>query len=315
MLSLWRRHTKNCKHRNGGRGWTKCSCPVWRDGEVNGRRVRESLDTRDWARAGRKAAVLEGEVESGRVRKTLEAAAAAYLEQRSVEPSTFKKYSRGLRFLSEHARSKGLTYLDEIGLEFLDAHRLSRKLADNSWGVELENLRTFWKFCIKRKWCEDNPAVEMDRPKDPKPAERPPFTAEEISKIIVACDTFGRAPYERLRARAMILLMRYYGLRVSDVATLKRDRIRNGREIFVHALKNGQDIWLPYTRRSALLWTACPCRGVQQMAANIFFGPVLDRERATSKQWTKLSSPSSARVALGTEFRIVSGTHSPPKSW
>ena len=135
MLSLWRRHTKNCKHRNGGRGWTKCSCPVWRDGEVNGRRVRESLDTRDWARAGRKAAVLEGEVESGRVRKTLEAAAAAYLEQRSVEPSTFKKYSRGLRFLSEHARSKGLTYLDEIGLEFLDAHRLSRKLADNSWGV------------------------------------------------------------------------------------------------------------------------------------------------------------------------------------
>lgn len=130
-------------------------------------------------------------------------------------------------------------------LEFLDAHRLSRKIAASTWRVELQNLRPFWNFCIKRKWCEENPAKEMDMPKDSKPNERRPFTSEEISKIIAAGDTFGRATYERLRARAMILLMRFYALRVSDVATLKRDRIRNGSEIFLHALKNGVDLWLP----------------------------------------------------------------------
>jgi len=42
----------------------------------------------------------------------------------------------------------------------------------------------------------------------------------------------------------MILLMRFYGLRISDVATLRRDRVQAGR-LFLHALKNGAAIWLP----------------------------------------------------------------------
>jgi hypothetical protein len=39
-------------------------------------------------------------------------------------------------------------------------------------------------------------------------------------------------------------LLRFYGLRISDVATIRRYRIRDG-QIFLHALKNGAPIWLP----------------------------------------------------------------------
>jgi hypothetical protein len=42
----------------------------------------------------------------------------------------------------------------------------------------------------------------------------------------------------------MILLMRFYGLRVSDVATLHKEPIEKD-HIFLHALKNGAPIWLP----------------------------------------------------------------------
>jgi integrase len=42
-------------------------------------------------------------------------------------------------------------------------------------------------------------------------------------------------------------LMRFFGLRVSDVATLEIERIRGG-QIFLHALKNGQAIWLPLSQ-------------------------------------------------------------------
>jgi integrase len=61
---------------------------------------------------------------------------------------------------------------------------------------------------------------------------------------------FGRTAYERLRARAMVLLMRYYGLRISDVATLKRDHVcrnqeTNEDENFLHAVKNDEPLWLP----------------------------------------------------------------------
>jgi integrase len=67
---------------------------------------------------------------------------------------------------------------------------------------------------------------------------------EPAEKPIAACDSFGQSSYERRRARAMILMMWRYGLRVSDVATLERERVRNGR-IFSHAMKNGSSLWLP----------------------------------------------------------------------
>ncbi len=40
MLTLWRRHIKSCKHRDKGRSYCKCQCPVWADGMLNGKRVR-----------------------------------------------------------------------------------------------------------------------------------------------------------------------------------------------------------------------------------------------------------------------------------
>jgi hypothetical protein len=42
-------------------------------------------------------------------------------------------------------------------------------------------------------------------------------------------DQIGRTSYERRRALAMMLLMRYAGLRISDVVTLSRDHIRGVR--------------------------------------------------------------------------------------
>ena len=42
----------------------------------------------------------------------------------------------------------------------------------------------------------------------------------------------------------MILLLRHTGLRISDVATLARDRVPDG-EIFLHTLKTGGQVLLP----------------------------------------------------------------------
>jgi len=53
-----------------------------------------------------------------------------------------------------------------------------------------------------------------------------PYTREEIVRIIAACDQMGRTSYERLRARAMVLVMRYTGLRISDVVTLSREHVQ-----------------------------------------------------------------------------------------
>jgi hypothetical protein len=41
-------------------------------------------------------------------------------------------------------------------------------------------------------------------------------------RILAACDEIGNSVYERRRTRAMVLVMRYTALRISDVATSPR---------------------------------------------------------------------------------------------
>jgi len=254
MLSLWRRHEGKCPHKAKGRSWTKCSCPVWSDGEFDGRRIRQSLETRDWARAGRKLARLEDELSSPvtsaqteRSGKSVAEATEAFLAQREVEPSTMRKYRRVMNRVVSFAEKRGESSVADLALEWLDEYRVSRNLCPLSWSKELQLLRTFFEFCLDRGWASQNPAKKMRMPPNPKPKPRQPYTKSEIISILAATETFGKCAYERLRARAMVLLLRFYGLRVSDVATLRRDRV-SGNQIFLHALKNGAAIWLPLYR-------------------------------------------------------------------
>ncbi len=202
------------------------------------------MDTVNWARARRQIDEMEEEARGGRIRKDVSGAADAFLLDRDVEGSTSRKYRRILKRLTEFAAGERLETIDRITLSHLDAYKSSRKLNTLSWSKELQLLRTFFAFCGKRKWCEENPAKDMSMPSDPKPKPRAPYTQEEITCILAACRTFGRGAYERRRAYAMILLQRRYGLRVSDVVTLEKDRVKDGR-IFVHAMKNGAALWLP----------------------------------------------------------------------
>lgn len=222
----------------------KCACPIHCDGMVDGRRVRDSLDTVNWARAVRRAAELEEEASGGHVRKPLADAVDVFLADRSIENSTARKYRRIGSFFAAYAERVGVNTVDKFTLVLLDGYRADRKLSPLSWSKELQLLRTFFDFCLKRKWCKENPAKDMTMPPDPKPEPRESYSTEEITKIIAACDRIGKGSYERLRARAMVLIMRYHGLRISDVATLERRRISGG-EILLYAQKNGAPVWAP----------------------------------------------------------------------
>jgi hypothetical protein len=65
MPLIWRRHAETCPHRAKGRAYLKCNCPLWADGYVNGnRKLRQSLETSDLARARKRAVTLESTDES-----------------------------------------------------------------------------------------------------------------------------------------------------------------------------------------------------------------------------------------------------------
>src|SRR6185312_16154098 len=143
MLTPWRNHLKKCPHRDKGRAAVKCSCPVWADGTLNGRRYRKSLGTRDWARAIRRMAEIE-DPKAPRL-KPLSEAVAAYLSHiQSLEPSTQRKHKNVLRHLSDFGKAKGLHDVADITLDKLDSYRAGRRIARNTAQKELETLRQFF---------------------------------------------------------------------------------------------------------------------------------------------------------------------------
>jgi integrase/recombinase XerC len=250
MLTIWRRHTKACPHRTRGRDVLKCNCPLWADGYVNGKRVlRQSLGTRDMARARKKAVAIESP--DSDTFKAVDDALMAFLahcENEGLKDSSIRKYRNALSKLRAFCEEKGIDSVGELTTEQVDAFRSSRGLKPITSSKELEILRLFCGFCFDRKWASENVAKRVKSPRNIKPNDVLPFTPQEVAAIIKACDLIGLAAYERLRARAMILTLRYTALRIGDVAMLARDRIsRDGDRwrIFLRTEKSGQPVFLP----------------------------------------------------------------------
>jgi integrase len=242
-LNLYRRHKEACKYRDKGAAYTKCSCPIWVDGELQGRRYRKSLGVRDWQRAMRKLAALESP--GARQAKTVSEAMQAFHDATvDLAPSTTVKNRRVLRLLGELGALRGVHDVEDLTAEDVDSLRSTRSVCALTWSKELAIVKGFFRFCKSRKWIEDDPSEQVKTPRGLKPSEKTPYTPEEVVRILAACDFIGRGAYERLRARAMILLLRYTALRVSDVALLERSRVHDG-EIFVRTEKSGKAVRLP----------------------------------------------------------------------
>ena len=244
-MLIWRRHTSKCPHKDKGREFTKCSCPLWADGYSNGKRsFRVSLRTKDMARAIKRAAIFDS---PGAVaRKPLGEAIAAYLVNcQHLNENTQRKYRNRLKKqLLPFCKAEGVELVSEVTLELLDKFRAGRKLAGTTATRELDTLRHFLSFCFDRRWISENPAKKIKPPRNVRPKEVVPYTSVEVAKILEAAASIGQSDYERLRARAVVLLLRHAALRISDVALLERNRIHNG-ELLLHTKKTGGAILLP----------------------------------------------------------------------
>jgi site-specific recombinase XerD len=266
MLSLYRRHVPGCKKKGISPERAKCSCPIWCDGQIDGARCRQSLKTSDWQRAVRLAERLERpnaersdliacaqagcnvRVESGRCETHRKGIAEAIEAYHAAKPdlahSTKHAYKRTLRLFELHLGKLKVQAVDETTSAAIDSFRATRSVSALTWTKELQHVRHFFRFAMKRKWTSENPAIDVQMPKNLKPTDKEPYSRNDVVKILAACDSMGRYPYERLRARAMVLLLRYTALRISDVATLAKDRVRNG-EVYLRTMKNGKVVKLP----------------------------------------------------------------------
>jgi len=246
MLTIFRRHEKGCEHGSEGRRYRRCRCPIHVEGLLGGRHVRQSLGTRDWERA--QGVICKWEAE-GRIERAgpvrFEEAAERFLADaraRNLVEETVKKYKRLLRHLKDFAVRSGYQLVRELDVDALSSFRVEWKDGPRASQKKLERLRSFFGFCQKRRWIEENPASEL---KAPKVSERPtmPFTHIEMMKILGAVEGYREhaAPNARLNAvriHSLILFLRYSGMRIGDAVSLSIDRL-DGNSLFLYTAKTG----------------------------------------------------------------------------
>jgi integrase/recombinase XerC len=295
-LYPFRRHLRRCRFFGpGGREvrTDKCACPFHVDGRHGGERVRESLKTTSRQLADRRLTALIRRIDeerrvadasgtgTGTAQRTVSEAVDRFLRNHgeldenrdfrgAVEYGTWRKYRTKLRLLVAFCETQDISELTDLTIDVLEDYRQTRKVGLVTWKVELQALRTFFGYCVSHKWIAANPAKEMKGPRNIKPNEVVPYTLREESEILAACDLIGgaryqrtRATYERLRARAMVLLLRHTALRISDVCTLRRDAISWDQDsstwrVLLRTQKSGEPVFLPIPENLQLILDALP---------------------------------------------------------
>ncbi|MCI0348705.1 MAG: site-specific integrase [Acidobacteriales bacterium] len=255
MLTIYRRHTKACAHREQGRTYRRCRCPIWADGFIGGEEIRRSLRLRDWQKASEKAREWEAEdkvVEREKPEPTTVRAACDSFEAdakaRGLREPTLYKYHLLFRQLQEFCGSVGVLFIEEIDLEFCRRFRESWKQKNLSALKTLERLRAFFRYCQESGWINESPARGV---KNPKVRQSPtlPFDSIEMGKILTACDGYNRkhpkaGRLQALKVKALVLLLRYSGFRIRDAVTLERSRLVDGK-VHLYQAKTGTPVYCP----------------------------------------------------------------------
>jgi site-specific recombinase XerD len=182
---------------------------------------------------------------------------------RKLAPSTIHSYDKTLGQMSKSFPGADIA---TITLDRLTKYRAARaSVAARSSGKELQIIRTFFRFAVVRKWIPENPATHLKRPK-PEFVPTMPFAQEEIEAILEACGRINnhyRPERARLRARALVLLLLYSGLRISDAIQLPRSKVdfKTGR-ILIRMMKTGVPLYVRIPQAAVNALQALPVESI-----------------------------------------------------
>ncbi len=283
-LKLYRRHRSECEgghpedsrsgqFEEGRRGWKKCACLIHASGTLGGKFNRKQTGKSDWDEAKAVAAVWEragswdgkAEIEPPPApmpapddphRITIADAVKVFLSNRegaNIAPATLRKYRTFTNQIKAFADSRGYVMLDQFDASDIDMFYGGWKLGPRAKGKMLGTLRAFFRFCMNRKWLDENPMSPDIKPPigANRVANKAPYTDEELQRIIDACDKLGTIPWANGEQKGaysgddikdFLWVMVYTGLRISDVALFNMNRL-HGNEVFLRAKKNGGEVF------------------------------------------------------------------------
>jgi len=218
-LNLYRSHRRDCKAgrvedfrtsdlEERKKGWKRCDCRIFASGTLGRGYRRKSTEQWEWDKARAVAAVREqaGTWEAELPPPMVEQAAPGRImisdatkvflslrESAEIAPATLRKYRTFSKQLTAFAHSRGYVMLDQLTAADIDTFYAGWKLGVRAKGKRLGTLRAFFRFCTNRKWLHESPVGSDIKPPigANRVANKAPFTAQELQRIIHACDKFA----------------------------------------------------------------------------------------------------------------------------
>ena len=152
----------------------------------------------------------------------------------NISGETIRKYNALFKQMITFTGQKGIRFVTELDLPLLQDFRGTWKDQPLSKSKKQERLRSIFRFAVDQKWIEENPALRLGKVKVDR-TQQIPFNEEEMEKIREAARQVGPEVY------TFILTMRFSGLRISDVCTLRVDSLQ-GEHLVLRTAKTGASV-------------------------------------------------------------------------
>jgi integrase/recombinase XerD len=245
---VYTHHIPECPHKDE-RFYRRCRCRKWI--YIAMLRKRISAKTRSWEQAERVARELCGENNPTPAGRTVSQAVQAYLDdkqQQSLSRNWAGKITRELRSFEAWCNRKAVVMLSELKLEHLEQYRKEWAGAPVTRRKRQERLRGFFSYCRRHKWVDDNLAAHLSLIKVQQ-SPTLPLTKEQFTRAVEAAKNYNpKAPdveWRRQRATAMLLLLRWSGLRLGDAARLERTALTESGNLRLYMQKTGESVYVP----------------------------------------------------------------------
>jgi len=276
MLTIFRRHTKDCiaRHhgRDPGRTYRRCQCPLHAEGHLGGVMHRKALDTTSWTRA--QDLVREKEARgtwhdaTEKLQVTVADAVTAFLQTLTAQSNgkaksttrkirvalsgvnpqwalkTQRKVSGGLL---DFCRDKGVVTLSQLSVPLLAEHAASWTCGARHRSKRIQVLRRFFHFCVVAGWLEKNPALSLEHPRGRATNVPPkqPFDAQQLPEEGPQWKAILQRVQDHPKLLAVTLLMRRAGLRISDAVTFNVSRLMADGSILLYMSKTQEPVSVP----------------------------------------------------------------------
>jgi integrase/recombinase XerC len=166
--------------------------------------------------------------------------------ERNASPHTLDAYRRNLLQFYAHMQETGVPFsrIDNMVIRSYLARLYHREEKKSTIARKLAALRSFFQFCVQKKWMKDNPAKVVATPKQDKPV--PSFLSEEeMAGLLDVPDT--QRPLD-LRDKALLEMLYATGLRVSELVGLDLEDVSFEERLLRVRGKGKKERLVPYGR-------------------------------------------------------------------